>query len=90
MEKRDGNVTNIFFPKPSLITVFDEKNIAQNNSYIVYTIIIVYSFYDFIIKPKWNSSILSENRRNWKFDILPSLLLVRTRNSIYKNYSFEA
>ena len=40
MEKRDGNVTNIFFPKPSLITVFDEKNIAQNNSYIVYTIII--------------------------------------------------
>ena len=32
MEKWDGNVTNIFFPKLSLITVFDEKNIAQNNS----------------------------------------------------------
>ena len=24
--------TNVFFPKLSLITVFDEKNIAQNNS----------------------------------------------------------
>ena len=70
-----------------------KKNIAQNNS----VNLIAYSFRDFIIKPKQNTSKnlsitfkLSENRRNTKFHILPSFLLVRTYNSIYKNYSFEA
>ena len=33
MKNWDGNVTNIFiFPKLSLITVFNEKNNAKNNS----------------------------------------------------------
>ena len=68
MEKWDGNVANIFFPKLSLITVFDEKKYCSKQ---FSKIIIVYSLWDFIIKPKWNISKnvsitfkLSENRRN--------------------------
>ena len=79
-----------FFPKKSLITVFDKESIAQNNS-------VKSAFQGFIIKPKCNSSKNmsiklkpNKNRRNSKFYILPPFLLVRTHNSNYKNYSFEA
>ena len=71
MEKWDDNVTNIFFLKLSLITVFDEKNMLKTIKSKISKIIIVYSFWGFIIKTKWNISKsvsitfkLSENRRN--------------------------
>ena len=61
-------VTNMYFPKQSLITVFDEKKCSSK---LFSKIIIVCSFYEFIIKPKQNSgknaSItlkLSENKNN--------------------------
>ena len=68
MVKWDGNVTNIFFPKLSLITVFEKKYCSKQFS----KVIIVYSFWDAIIKSKWNISKnvisitfkLSKNRRN--------------------------
>ena len=53
MEKWDVNVTNMFFPKLSLITVFDERKYCSK---LFTKIIIVYSFSDFMIKPKWNIS----------------------------------
>ena len=46
MEKWDGNVTKL-----SLITVFDEKKYCSKQ---FSKIIIVYSFWDFIIESKWN------------------------------------
>ena len=42
-------VTNMYFPKQSLITVFDEKKCSSK---LFSKIIIVCSFYEFIIKPK--------------------------------------
>ena len=75
LEKQDVNVTNIFFPKLPLITVFDERKYRSKQ---FSKIIKVYSFWDFIIKPEWNItknlSITfkqSESRRNCKFYILP-------------------
>ena len=63
MEKWDGNVTKL-----SLITVFNEKKYYSKQ---FSKIIIVYSFWDFIIKSKWNISTnvsitfkLSGKRRN--------------------------
>ena len=76
MEKWGGNITNIFFLKLSLITVFDEKKYCSKQSS---KIVMVYSFWDFIIQPKWNISKnvsitfkLSKKRINWKFHILRS------------------
>ena len=71
MEKWDDNVTNIFFLKLSLITVFDEKNMLKTIKSKISKIIIVYSFWGFIIKTKQdiskNVSItfkLSDAKRN--------------------------
>ena len=68
MEKWDVNVTNIFFPKLPLITVFDERKYRSKQ---FSKITIVYNFWDFIVKPEWNITKnlsitfkLSQNRRN--------------------------
>ena len=68
MENWVVNVTNIFSPKLSLKTVFDERKYCSKQ-FSKKTI--VYSLWDFIISPKWNTSRnvsialkLSESRRN--------------------------
>ena len=49
LEKMGWYVTNMYFPKQSLITVFDEKKCSSK---LFSKIIIVCSFYEFIIKAK--------------------------------------
>ena len=90
MEKWGGNITNIFFLKLALITVFDEKEYCSKQSS---KIGIVSSFWDFIIQPKWNISKnvsitfkLSKKKNKLKVShITFFLLLVRTHN-LHKNY----
>ena len=92
MEKKDGNVTNMFFPDLSLITVFDEEKYCSKQ---FSKIITVYNFWDFIVKTKWNISQNVSIQTKWKLKKLKVphitffLLLVKTHNSVYKKYYFE-
>ena len=64
-------MSHIFFPNLLQIKMFHEKSIAQNS---VNKITLVYSFLNFLVKPKWKSTKnvsvtfnVCENRRKWRF-----------------------
>ena len=88
MENGDGKVTKLL-----VITVFNEKKIWSKQ---FSKIIIVCSFWNFVVKPKWNIRKNMSIKFKLKLKKLKVshitffLLLVRTHNSIYKSYSFEA
>ena len=88
MENWDGNVTKLL-----VITVFNKKRFWSKQ---FRKIIIVYSFWNFLVKPKWNISknvsiTFKIKQKKLKVShITFFLLLVRIHNSIDKSYSFEA
>ena len=88
MENWDGKVTKLL-----VITVFNEKKFWSKQ---FSNIIVVHSFWNFLVKPKWNisknvSMTFKLKQKKLKVShITFFLLLVRTHNAIYKSYSFEA